>query len=70
MYSNDWKIIWNTSLTAKIENYSKANSNKVSQGFHLVFYTRLIFVSTRANYSFLVEEEKVPIYGFVTAKNK
>ena len=29
---------------------------------------RLIFVSTRTNYSFPVEEGRVSIYGFVTAK--
>ena len=27
-------------FNSKIENYSKANSNKISQEFHLVFYTR------------------------------
>ena len=27
-------------FNSRIENYSKANSNKISQEFHLVFYTR------------------------------
>ena len=33
-------------------------------------YNRLIFISTRTNYSFPVEEGRVSLYGFVSDKTK